>query len=241
MNKLKGKTVLITAAGQGIGKAIVDLFVAEGASVIATDINPEALEQLTGCKTAVLDVTNAMAISQLAAEIPQLDILVNCAGYVHEGDLLSCQLSNWDLSFDINVKSMFLITQKFLPAMLIQGGSIINMSSLASSVKGVINRCAYGASKAAVIGLSKSIAVDYMDKGIRCNVICPATVQSPSLEQRLKNTGDYESALKAFEERQPMGRLGKPEEIAELALYLAGDNATFTTGQCHIIDGGWLA
>lgn len=238
--RLSGKKALVTAAGQGIGKASAEQFAREGATVIATDINPETLKQVEGCEHRVLDVLDAKAISDIADEVGPIDILFNCAGFVHNGTILDCSEEDWDFAINLNVKSMYRMIRAFLPGMLeSKNGSIINMSSIVSSVKGVPNRFAYGMSKAAVVGLTKSIAADFVTKGIRCNAICPATVQSPSLDDRLRATGDYEQARKDFIARQPMGRLGTPEEIAELATYLASDGAGFTTGQCHVVDGGW--
>lgn len=238
--QLAGKTVFITAAAQGIGRATAELFVSEGAIVHASDINSEALNNLKDMQLHILDVTNTISIKELAKKIGPVDILFNCAGYVHNGTLLECEKEDWDFSFAINVTSMYQMIRAFLPNMLSAGsGSIINMASVASSIKGVPNRCVYSATKAAVIGLTKSIATDYVQQGIRCNAICPGTVQSPSLEQRLSAGGDYNSALKKFIARQPMGRIGRPEEIARLALYLASDASAYTTGQCHVIDGGW--
>lgn len=245
MKRLKNKTVLLTAAGQGIGKATAELFAAEGARVYATDISPELLncadfESNDAITTHVLDVTNKDGIEALAREIGAVDVLFNCAGFVHSGSILECEEKDWDFSFNLNVKSMYTLIKTFLPLMLNNGGgSIVNMSSVASSEKGVANRFAYTASKAAVIGLTKAIAADFVGQGIRCNAICPGTVHSPSLEDRLRATGDYESAMKEFINRQPMGRIGDPNEIAKLALYLASDDSAFTTGQTHVIDGGW--
>ncbi|MFT6044318.1 MAG: 2-keto-3-deoxy-L-fuconate dehydrogenase [Arenicella sp.] len=239
-HQLTGKTVFITAAGQGIGKATAELFSAEGATVHASDINGDALKELKGVQTHILDVTDGDAINQLADEIGAIDVLFNCAGFVHNGTLLECEKADWDFSFAINVTSMFQMIQAFLPGMLTAGqGSIINMSSVASSIKGVPNRYVYSTTKAAVIGLTKSVAADYVQQGIRCNAICPGTVQSPSLDQRLAAGGNYESALEEFIARQPMGRIGHPDEIAKLALYLASDASAYTTGQSHVIDGGW--
>ena len=242
-SRLKGKTALITAAGQGIGRATVELFVAEGAQVIASDINEGSLAELAAIDdvTALkLDVTDADAVAKAAADLPPLDVLFNCAGYVAGGTILECDEKDWDFSFDLNVKAMYRLIQLTLPAMLDNGGgSIINMSSVASSLKGVPNRFAYCASKGAVIGLTKSVAADYVTRGIRCNAICPGTVDSPSMHDRLRATGNYEQALKDFIARQPMGRIGTAEEIAALALYLASDDSAFTTGQTHAIDGGW--
>jgi len=240
VNRLAGKTALITAAAQGIGRATAEAFVREGARVIATDISADALAELKGCETRLLDVRDGAAIAELAGSLGAVDILFNCAGFVAAGAILDCDEAAWDFSFDLNVKSMYRMLRAFLPAMIAAGrGSIINMSSVASSISGVPGRFAYGATKAAVIGLTKSVAVDYVAQGIRCNAICPGTVQSPSLEGRMAATGDYETALAAFKARQPMGRLGQPGEIAELAVYLASDEAAFTTGQIHVIDGGW--
>jgi 2-dehydro-3-deoxy-L-fuconate 4-dehydrogenase len=238
--RLDGLTALVTAAGQGIGRATAELFASEGARVIATDINPRALAKLMGVEARALDVTDGTSIAALAAEIGAVDVLFNCAGYVHTGTILECDEDDWDLSFSINAKGMYRMIRAFLPAMLANGGgSIINMSSVASSVTGAPNRFVYGASKAAVIGLTKAVAADFVTQGIRCNAVCPGTVESPSLEDRLTATGDYDKARKAFIARQPMGRLGKPEEIAELVTYLASDAAAYTTGQIHVIDGGW--
>jgi 2-keto-3-deoxy-L-fuconate dehydrogenase len=238
--RLAGKTALVTAAGQGIGRASALLFAAEGATVWATDIDEAALHGLDGCLTRKLDVLDPSSISAAIAEAGDLDILFNCAGYVAGGTILDCDERDWALSFDLNVTAMYRAIRAALPGMLDRGGgSIVNMSSLASSVKGVANRFAYGASKAAVIGLTKSVAADFVHRGIRCNAICPGTVDTPSLHQRLRATGDYERARAEFNARQPMGRLGRPEEIAALALYLGSDEAAFTTGVVHLIDGGW--
>ncbi len=240
MNRLQGKTALITAAAQGIGRASAELFAAQGARVIATDINIEALKDLTGCETGKLDVLNSDEVAALAKEIGGIDILFNCAGYVHNGTILDCDEKDWNFSLDLNVTSMYRMIRTFLPAMIAKGGgSIINMSSVASSIKGAPNRFAYGMTKAAVIGLTKAVAADFVTQGIRCNAICPGTVQTPSLEQRLHATGDYETAYKNFVARQPMGRLGSTQEMANLALYLASDESAFTTGTINVIDGGW--
>lgn len=240
--RLSGKTVLVTAAAQGIGRATALAFAREGADVIATDVNVEKLSELEGTqglKIRALDVLDTQAIQSLASDLGAVDALVNCAGYVHHGTILDCEEKDWDFSFDLNVRSMYRIIRAFLPAMLErgQGGSIVNIASVASSVKGIPNRFVYGTSKAAVIGLTKSVAADFVTKGIRCNAICPGTVQSPSLDQRLAATGDAEAARAAFVARQPMGRIAEAEEIAALAVYLAG--ATYTTGQAVCIDGGW--
>lgn len=241
MGRLSGKTALVTAAAQGIGKASAELFACEGARVIATDLNEELLARVEGCEGRRLDVLDLDAINALAAELGAIDVLFNCAGYVHAGTILDCDEKAWAFSNDINVTAQYRTIRAFLPAMLAAGkGSIVNMASVASSIKGVPNRFAYGATKAAVIGLTKAVAADFVGQGVRCNAICPGTVDTPSLNQRLAETGDYEAAHKAFTARQPMGRLGKAEELAQLALYLASDESSFTTGQIHIIDGGWI-
>jgi 2-keto-3-deoxy-L-fuconate dehydrogenase len=243
MERLSGKRVLITAAGQGIGRATAELFAAQGAQVIATDINEaslKGLDAMRGVTALKLDVTNGRAVAAVVADIGPLDVLFNCAGYVAGGTILECDEKDWDFSFDLNVKAMYRLIRLTLPAMLEKGGgSIINMSSVASSLKGVPNRFVYCASKAAVIGMTKAIAADFVTQGVRCNAICPGTVDSPSLHDRLRATGDYEKALSDFVARQPMGRLGTATEIAELALYLGSDASSFTTGQTHAIDGGW--
>ena len=246
--RLKNKKTLITAAGQGIGRATVLAFAREGAQVLATDIDPESLASLkkefpeiaTNIETCVLDVNNLKAIQQLAEETGSIDVLFNCAGFVHHGTVLDCEESDWDISFDLNVRSMYRMVKAFLPAMLdAGGGSIVNMSSVASSVKGLPNRFVYGASKAAVVGLTKSIAADFITQNIRCNAICPGTVESPSLQARIKaKGGNYEDVLSAFKARQPIGRIGTPEEIAALAVYLASDESSYTTGVAWSIDGG---
>ncbi|NVO57387.1 SDR family oxidoreductase [Rhodobacteraceae bacterium B1Z28] len=242
-NRLSGKKALITAAGQGIGRASVEHFVAEGAQVIACDINDTTLAELArieGVTALKLDVTDADAVADAVASAGTLDVLFNCAGFVGAGSILDCDDAQWDFSFDLNVKAMFRLAKLVLPDMLANGGgSIINMSSVASSMKGVPNRFSYCASKAAVIGLTKSISADFITQGIRCNAICPGTVDSPSLHDRLRATGDYEKALTDFVARQPMGRIGHADEIAALAVYLASDETAFTTGQTFAIDGGW--
>jgi 2-dehydro-3-deoxy-L-fuconate 4-dehydrogenase len=240
MSRLKNKIALVTAAGQGIGRASAELFAKEGARVIAVDINPATLATLTGVETRRVDLTDGAAIETLARDVGGVDILFNCAGFVHAGTLLSTTDEDFDFSFNLNVKSAYRMIRSFLPGMIARGGgSIINMSSVASSVIGVPNRFVYGASKAAVIGLTRSVAIDFVKDRIRCNVICPGTVQSPSLDQRLAATGDAAKARAEFVSRQPMGRIATAAEIAELALYLASDLSAFTTGATHIIDGGW--
>ncbi len=240
MGKLTGKTVLVTAAAQGIGKAAAELLAREGARVVATDVNVDLLHEVAHCERVKLDVLDGDAIAQLARDLGTIDVLFNCAGYVHAGTILECDERAWEFSFGLNVTAMYRIIRAFLPGMLQAGrGSIINMASVASSVKGVPNRFAYCATKAAVIGMTKSIAADFVGRGIRCNAICPGTIQTPSLDQRLAATGDYAAAQAAFIARQPMGRLGRAEEIAELVLYLASDASSFTTGVAHVIDGGW--
>ena len=236
--KLAGKTVLITGAAAGIGRATAELFAAEGAKLIVTDRDVKGLDGLTGEKLP-LDVTDAAAIRALAGKVGRVDVLFNCAGFVENGTILDNNDAQWQKSFDINVFAMARMIQAFLLAMIEGGGgSIINVASVAGSIKGVPNRCIYGASKAAVIGLTKSVAIDFVTKGIRCNSVCPGTVDSPSLQQRLKDTGDYEAARKAFTARQPMGRLGTAEEIASIVLWLASDDSVFATGQNFIVDGG---
>jgi 2-keto-3-deoxy-L-fuconate dehydrogenase len=243
-----GKTAVVTAAAQGIGRASALAFAAEGASVTASDINDAKLEQLradSGGKIAVvhLDVTDKVAVDALAARVGAIDILLNCAGYVHHGTILDCSEEDWAFSMNVNLRSMYLTIRAFLPAMLERGkgGSIVNIASVASSVRGIANRFVYGASKAGVIGLTKSVAIDYIKQGIRCNAICPGTIATPSLDQRIAALGDVEKARKAFIERQPMGRLGTAEEMAALAVYLASDESSFTTGAIHLADGGMTA
>ena len=239
MSRLANKTALVTAAAQGIGRATAELFAREGARVIATDIDAGKLSELQGCETRRLDVRDADAISALAAELGAVDVIFNCAGYVHAGTILECDDAAWNTSVDLNVTPMYRIIRAFLPKMLEHGGgSIVNISSIAG-YKAVPNRFAYMATKAAIIGLTKSVAMDFIGRGIRCNAICPGTVDTPSLHQRMAATGDYEAARKSFIARQPMGRLGTAEEIALLGLYLASDEAKFVTGQTHTIDGGW--
>ncbi|MBL4812469.1 MAG: SDR family oxidoreductase [Rhodobacteraceae bacterium] len=243
MGVLKGKSALVTAAGQGIGRATALAMAEAGAQVIATDINAAALDTLAdipGLSTRLLDVTDAQAIADLVADISVPDILFNCAGYVANGTIMECDEADWDRTFDINVKSMYQMIQGFLPAMLDNGGaSIINMSSVAGSIVAVPNRFAYATSKAAVIGLTKSVAADFVTCGIRCNAICPGTVETPSLHERLHATGDFDAARAAFIARQPIGRMAQADEIAGLAVWLASDAASYITGQNHVIDGGW--
>ena len=237
---LAGKVALVTAAAQGIGRATAERFATAGARVVATDINAEVLADLQGCERRLLDVTDSAAVSALAKELGAVDALFNCAGFVHHGTVLECDEEAWDFSFNLNAKGMYRTIRAFLPAMLAAGGaSIINMASVASSLKGVPNRFAYSASKAAVLGLTKAVAADFVTQRIRCNAICPGTVDTPSLQKRLRATGDYEQAQRDFVARQPLGRLGTTKEVAELALYLASDDSAYTTGQCHVIDGGW--
>ncbi len=236
--------MLVTAAGQGIGRAAAIAMAREGAEVHASDVDEGSLGRLAaevdGIDAFVLDVLDRNAIERCAGRLGAIDALFNCAGFVHHGSILECTEDDWDHSFDLNVKAMYRTIRAFLPAMLdAGGGSIVNMASVASSVKGVPSRCVYGASKAAVIGLTKSVAADFVTRGIRCNAICPGTVQSPSLDARMATQGDYDTVRAAFVARQPMGRLGTPEEIAALVVYLASDESAYTTGQTHVIDGGW--
>ena len=246
--RLAGKTALITAAAAGIGRASALLFAAEGARVIATDVNEDGLASLAGeddrIATRMLNVLDAEDIMAAAAELGAPDVLFNCAGFVHNGTILDCDEQAWDFSFDLNVKAMYRMIKAFLPAMIANGGaSIINMASVASSVKGIPNRFAYGASKAAVIGLTKAIAADHVAQGIRCNAICPGTVDTPSLRQRVAEMAAaqgiaVEDALASFVGRQPMGRLGNADELAKLCLYLASDESSYTTAVAHVADGG---
>ncbi|HEY4293477.1 SDR family oxidoreductase [Luteibacter sp.] len=243
--RLAGKRALITAAGAGIGRATALAFAAEGATVLATDIDAASLASLGAEQPSItartLDVTDPEAIAALVAEAGAVDVLFNCAGYVHAGTILDTDEATWRRSFTINVDSMFHTCRAVLPGMLERGtGSIVNMSSVASSIKGVPNRFAYGTTKAAVIGLTRSIAADYVARGVRCNAICPGTVKTPSLGDRVRALGGDEDAVwRGFTERQPMGRLGEPREIAALAVYLASDESSFTTGTVHVVDGGW--
>jgi 2-keto-3-deoxy-L-fuconate dehydrogenase len=242
--RLNGKKILITAAAQGIGRATAETFAAEGASVIATDINMEVLGTLKAANLATrrLDVLDPAAITAAAQEIGEIDVLVNCAGYVHHGTILECEEKDFDFSTSLNVRAAYRMIRAFLPGMLArQKGTIVNVASIASSIIGVPNRFIYGVTKAALLGLTKSVAVEYVKQGIRCNAICPGTVDTPSLGDRMAASGNVEEARKAFTARQPMGRLGKADEIAALALYLASDESAFVTGQEFIIDGGWTA
>lgn len=241
MGRLEGKVALVTAAGQGIGRATAQAFVREGARVIATDVRAEALEGLEGAELRVLDVTNAAAVKAIAADYPELNVLYNCAGVVHAGTILDCDEDQWEFAYALNVTAQYRMIRAVLPGMIARGGgSIINMSSVCSSIKAVANRFAYGATKAAVIGLTKSVAIDYVTHGIRCNAICPGTVETPSLIQRLHDTGDFDKAYAEFTARQAMGRFGRVDELAALAVYLASDESAFTTGTTSVIDGGWV-
>jgi len=240
--RLSGKTAFITAAGQGIGLKVATMFAEQGAQVFATDVNEELLQNIShpNIKTMQLDVTDRAGVNKTIAAAGDLDVLFNCAGFVHHGTVLECSEEDWDFSENLNVRSMFYTVTAALPGMISSGGgSIINMSSVVSSMKGVPNRFIYHVTKAAIIGLTKSIATDYIGSGIRCNAICPGTVDSPSLHDRLRATGDYDKAMGDFIARQPLGRFGQTEEIGHLALYLASDESAFTTGQAHAIDGGW--
>ena len=253
-NRLQGKTAFVTAAGQGIGRAIVEAFVREGATVIASDINAKllhALVEATGCRAQVLDATDGDAIAATAAVVGPIDVLVNAAGYVHSGSVLDCTEAEWDFAFNLNVRSQFRTIKAFVPGMLApiggrggHGGSIINLASVAGSLKGAPNRFVYGSTKAAVIGLTKAVAADFITRGVRCNAICPGTVESPSLRDRIAaqvaaSGQTAEQVEAAFIARQPMGRLGRTSEIAALAVYLASDESAFTTGTANVIDGGW--
>jgi 2-keto-3-deoxy-L-fuconate dehydrogenase len=245
-SRLDGKIAVLTAAGHGIGRATAAMFAREGAKVVATDIAEAALSSIPNVTACRLDVTDRSAIQRLAAEIGAIDVLFNCAGVVHSGTILQSSEEELEYALNLNVRSMYHLIRAFLPAMLArQGGSIINMSSVASSLKGVPNRFAYSLSKAAVIGLTKSVAADFVGQGIRCNAICPGTVQTPSLDERIRMqaaaSGRHENEVRTeFVARQPMGRLGEVDEIAYLATYLASDESNYTTGQVHVIDGGWL-
>lgn len=242
MGRLQGKRVLLTAAGQGIGYASALAMKSEGAEVFATDVNEAALSELAanGFQTFKLDVLDPASIDAAARTVGAPDVLFNCAGFVAGGNILECDESQWDFSFSLNVTAMYRMIRRFLPAMVKNGGgSIINMSSVASSVIAAPNRFVYGTTKAAVIGMTKSVAADFIEQGIRCNAICPGTVESPSLEERMRAGGDYEKTRAEFVRRQPMGRIGTAEEIAALVVYLASDESAYTTGVAHVIDGGW--
>ncbi|WP_134680555.1 SDR family oxidoreductase [Paracoccus ravus] len=243
MQRLAGKRALITAAGQGIGRATALRLAEEGAEVIATDVNEAALAELAGTpgiETRVLNVLDGAAITATIAEAGRIDVLFNCAGVVHAGDILASTEEEWDFAFDLNAKAMYRMIRAVLPGMLAQGGgSIINMASVAGPITAPANRFVYSASKATVAGITRAVAQDYVKQGIRCNAVCPGTVDSPSLHQRLRDTGNYEAALEGFIARQPMGRIGKPEEIAAMVAYLAADESAYTTGQLFALDGGW--
>lgn len=241
-DRLKGKTAFITAAGQGMGRATAVAFAREGAKVWATDRDGQLLRSLDGAAgttTRVLDVTDSAAVEQLAREVGEVDVLFNCAGYVHHGTIMDCAERDWDFSFDLNIKSMYRVTRAFLPGMLAKKrGSIINMSSIASSMRGLPNRLAYGTTKAAVIGFTKAIAADYVRQGVRCNTLCPGTIDTPSLAQRIDALPDPVQARKDFIARQPMGRLGTVDDITPLLIYLASDESSFVTGVAFSVDGG---
>ncbi len=241
-DRLKGKRAFITAAGQGMGRAAAEAFAREGASVWATDVSARLVETLAGSPgitARALDVTDGAAVERVAREAGTVDVLFNCAGFVHHGTIMECAEKDWDFSFDLNVKSMYRVTRALLPGMLGQGhGSIINMASIASSLRGIPNRFAYGATKAAVLGLTKAIAADYVQQGIRCNAVCPGTVDTPSLQDRINALPDPVAARKAFIARQPMGRLGTTDDIIPLLIYLASDESSFATGVAFSVDGG---
>ena len=242
MGRVDGKVAVVTAAGQGIGRASALALHREGARVIATDINTKALAELAaqGLETRMLNVRDPAAVAAIAAEVPETSVLFNCAGFVASGTILDCKDEDWAFSLDLNLTAMFRMCRAFLPGMIARGGgSIVNMASAVSSIIAAPNRFVYGATKAGVVGLTKSIAADFVTQGIRCNAICPGTVQSPSLDERLRATGDYDAARRAFVARQPMGRIGTAEEVAHLLLYLASDESAFTTGTLNVIDGGW--
>tara|TARA_R110000868_G_scaffold37106_4_gene131251 strand:- start:12311 stop:13072 length:762 start_codon:yes stop_codon:yes gene_type:complete len=238
--RLAGKKILLTAAAQGIGRATALAMTREGAYVIATDLRDDKAAGLDVAEFRQLDVTDSAAVSRLANDIGAVDVLFNCAGFVHHGTILDCEEADWDFSMNLNVTAAYRMIRAFLPAMIAAGGgSLINMSSVASSIIGVPNRFVYGASKGAVIGLTRAVAADFVTQGIRCNAICPGTVETPSLGDRMRAQGDYDTARAAFIARQPMGRIGTAEEIAELVVYLASDAAAYMTGSILTIDGGW--
>lgn len=238
--RLAGKKILVTAAGQGIGRATAEAMTREGAHVIATDLRDDLLAEIDATERRQLDVTDRDAVLRIAGEVGAVDVLFNCAGFVHHGTILDCDEADWDFSMELNAAAAYRMIRAFLPAMIASGGgSIVNMSSVASSIIGVPNRFVYGASKGAVIGLTRSVAADFAGRGIRCNAICPGTVATPSLDERMRAQNDYETARDAFVARQPMGRLGTPEEIAELVVYLASDASAYMTGSVITIDGGW--
>ena len=244
MGRLSGKSIVLTAAGAGIGRACAAALAREGASVVATDVNEGLLADLAaaipGVRIHPLDVTRPADIATLVALYPEIDVLVNAAGWVHHGTILDCSPQDWERSLRINLTSMYETCRTFLPGMRARGaGNIINIASVASSIIGAPNRFAYGVTKAGVIGLTRAIAADFAADGIRCNAICPGTIDTPSLQQRMRDQGDYEQARQAFVSRQPMRRLGRAEEVAALAVYLASDESSFTTGAIHVIDGGW--
>lgn len=243
--RLQGKVAVVTAAGQGIGRAIAEAYVAEGATVWATDLDVAKLDGLARAKRRKLDVLSDKQVANFAEKVGPIDILCNAAGYVHHGTILECDDKAWDFSFDLNVRSMHRLIKAFLPGMLEKGaGSIVNIASGAGSVRGIPNRYVYGTTKAAVIGLTKAVAADFIRKGVRANAICPGTIESPSLDQRIETLAKetkqpVEKVRQAFVDRQPIGRLGKPEEIAAMAVYLAGDESSYTTGQIFLVDGGF--
>ncbi len=242
-SRLAGKTVFVTGAGQGIGRAIVEAFAGEGARVIASDMNNQALQQVAtdlGVETIQLDVTDSARIETCAAQFDAVNVLVNCSGVVRNGTVLECTDDDWEFTMAVNAKAIYHTIGAFLPGMLRQkNGSIINIASIVSSLRGAVNRFAYGASKGAVLGITKSVAIDYIEQGIRCNAICPGTIDSPSLQERMQAGGNYEEAREAFINRQPMKRLGSVDEIAAIAVTLASDETAFMTGTEVIIDGGW--